>query len=61
MYLIPFSPVNNINNIKKQRINYQKKKYKINVNRILKKKEKYGNEKKINRIYKKNLLISKLN
>mgnify|MGYP003327499399 CR=1 FL=1 len=58
MYLIPFSPVNNI---KKQRINYQKKKYKINGNRILKKKEKYGNEKKINRIYKKNLLISKLN
>lgn len=59
MYLIPFSPVNNI---KKQRINYQKKKYKINGNRILKKKEKYGNEKKkICRIYKKNLLISKLN
>ena len=58
MYLIPFSPVYNI---KKQRINYQKKKYKINGNRILKKKEKYGSEKKINRIYKKNLLISKLN
>ena len=59
MYLIPFSPTkNNLN----QRINYsKKKKYKINGKRIIKKKEKYNNEKKINRIYKKNLLISKLN
>lgn len=58
MYAIPFSPTkNNIN----QRINYKKKIYKINGKRIIKKKEKYRNEKKKNRIYIKNLLISKLN
>ncbi len=58
MYAIPFSPTKNNKN---QRINYKKKTYKINGKRILKPKEKYKNEKKKNRIYNKNLLISKLN
>ena len=57
MYSIPYSPINENN--KNQRINYIKKKYKLNGKRIIKKVEKYKNELKIKRIYKKNNLISK--
>lgn len=56
MYIIPYSPINDIN--KNQRINYIKKKSKINGKRIIKNVEKYKSENKIKRIYKKNNLIS---
>ena len=57
MYSIPYSPINDNN--KNQRINYIKKKSKINGKRIIKKVEKYKSENKIKRIYRKINLISK--
>jgi hypothetical protein len=57
MYSIPYSPINDSN--KNQRINYIKKKIKINGKRIIKNVEKYKSENKIKRIYRKNNLISK--
>jgi hypothetical protein len=59
MYIIPFSPIND-NKKKSQRLNFIKKTHKIKGKRTIAK-EKYNNEKRKIRIYKKNIFISNLN